>query len=101
MTVTHSNQRDCLLEISAAGVTKASTLAKVAAELGVDASGVLAFGDQPNDVAMLEWAGLAYAMGGGHPEALAAVPLHAEPVAADGVALVLEALIADGTIARP
>jgi Cof subfamily protein (haloacid dehalogenase superfamily) len=99
VTVTHSNPRDCLLEISAPGVTKASTLARVAAEFGVDADGVLAFGDQPNDVAMLQWAGLAYAMGGGHPEALAAVPLRAESVEDDGVALVLEELIATGAIA--
>lgn len=98
VTVTHSNVRDCLLEISAPGVTKATTLALVAAQLGVDRGGVLAFGDQPNDIDMLQWAGLAYAMRGGHPEALAAVSRQAEPVEDDGVARVLEELMADGTI---
>jgi Cof subfamily protein (haloacid dehalogenase superfamily) len=102
LAVTHSNPRDCLLEISALGVTKATTLARLAAEHGVDAAGVLAFGDQPNDVAMLQWAGRAYAMGGGHPDALAAVPDRTASVEEDGVALVLEQLMADGTIAaRP
>jgi hydroxymethylpyrimidine pyrophosphatase-like HAD family hydrolase len=100
VTVTHSNPRDCLLEVSALGVTKATTLATVAAEHGVDAAGVLAFGDQPNDVAMLQWAGRAYAMSGGHPEALAAVPTHAPPVELDGVAVVLEQLLAAGVIRR-
>jgi hypothetical protein len=98
VTVTHSNPDDCLLEISAAGVTKATTLARVAARHGVDAGGVLAFGDQPNDVAMLRWAGTAYAMTGGHPDALAAVPRHALGVAEDGVARVIEELLAAGTI---
>jgi Cof subfamily protein (haloacid dehalogenase superfamily) len=97
-TVTHSNPRDCLLEISAAGVTKATTLARVAAEHGVEADGVLAFGDQPNDVAMLTWAGTSYAMRGGHPDVLDAVSTHAESVEDDGVALVLERFMADGTI---
>jgi Cof subfamily protein (haloacid dehalogenase superfamily) len=101
LTVTHSNPRDCLLEISALGVTKASTLARVAAEHGVDAAGVLAFGDQPNDVAMLEWAGRAYAMGGGHPDALAAVEAHAASVEEDGVARIVEGYLADGTIRSP
>ncbi|HEY5031628.1 MAG TPA: HAD family hydrolase [Actinomycetes bacterium] len=101
VTVTHSNVRDCLLEISAPGVTKASTLARVAAEHGVEAAGVLAFGDQPNDVAMLVWAGTGYAMRGGHPEVLAAVSTHAESVDDDGVALVLERLMAEGRLAPP
>jgi Cof subfamily protein (haloacid dehalogenase superfamily) len=101
VTVTHSNPLDCMLEISAPGVTKASTLARVAAEHGIDASGVLAFGDQPNDVPMLEWAGTAYAMDGGHPDVLALVPAHADSVEDDGVAQVLERLMADGTIRSP
>lgn len=101
VTVTHSNPRDCLLEISAPGVSKATTLALVAAEHGVDASGVVAFGDQPNDLEMLAWAGTSYAMGGGHPDVLAAVATHAESVEDDGVARVLERYLADGTIRSP
>jgi Cof subfamily protein (haloacid dehalogenase superfamily) len=98
VSVTHSNADDCLLEVSAPGVTKASTLARVAAQHGVDAAGVLAFGDQPNDVPMLLWAGHAYAVGAAHPEVVAAVSRHTASVEADGVALVLEQLLADGTL---
>jgi Cof subfamily protein (haloacid dehalogenase superfamily) len=56
-----------LVEISAAGVTKASGLAWVAARLGVDAADTVAFGDMPNDVPMLAWAGRAVAMANAHP----------------------------------
>ena len=55
------------MEISAAGVTKASGLAWVAARLGIDAADTVAFGDMPNDVPMLAWAGRAVAMGNAHP----------------------------------
>ncbi len=96
--VTHSNPRDCLLEVSAAGVTKASTLALLADRAGVAAAGVLAFGDQPNDVPMLVWAGHGYAMGDAHAEVLAAVPRRTASVLDDGVALVLETLLATGTL---
>ncbi len=36
-------------------------------ELGVSAAEVLAFGDMPNDIAMLEWAGTAYAVANADP----------------------------------
>lgn len=98
VTTTHSNQSDCLLEISAAGVTKASTLARVAAGYGVGPAAVVAFGDQPNDVPMLEWAGAGYAMANAHPGVLAAVRRRTASVDDDGVALVLEQLLADGTL---
>jgi len=98
VAVTHSNQQDCLLEISAPGVTKASTLAVLAGRLGVEAESVLAFGDQPNDLPMLLWAGNAYAMSGSHPEVLAAVSRRAGSVDDDGVAVVLEQLLAAGTL---
>ena len=48
-TVTHSNPNDSLLEISALGVSKGMTLAKMAARLGIDASDCVSFGDNPND----------------------------------------------------
>lgn len=56
-----------LLEISGPGVTKASTLALVCADLGIDAADVIAFGDMPNDLPMLGWAGTSYAMADAHP----------------------------------
>jgi hydroxymethylpyrimidine pyrophosphatase-like HAD family hydrolase len=78
--------------MSAAGVTKASTLELLCAELGVGREDVVAFGDMPNDVAMLEWAGTAYAMGNAHPLAKAAADRVAPPNDEDGVAQVLEEL---------
>ena len=98
--VTHSNPQDCLLEISAPGVSKATTLARVAAEHGVEAADVVAFGDQPNDLPMLSWAGTGYAVANAHPDVLAAVPLHTGSVEDDGVAQVLENLLASGDLRR-
>ena len=46
-----------LLEISGPGVTKASTLALLCADLGIDAADVIAFGDMPNDLPMLTLGG--------------------------------------------
>jgi Cof subfamily protein (haloacid dehalogenase superfamily) len=63
---THSSLAG-LVEISAAGVTKASGVAWVAARLGVEAADVVAFGDMPNDVPMLSWAGRAVAVANAHP----------------------------------
>ncbi|HYN75217.1 MAG TPA: HAD family hydrolase [Candidatus Limnocylindria bacterium] len=95
---THSNVRDCLLEISAIGVDKGSTLATLAAGLGVAAHETVAFGDMPNDVPMLRWAGVGYAVEGGHPAALASTLHRAGSVGTDGVARVLEHLLASGRI---
>ncbi len=84
-----------MVEVSAAGVTKASGLAWVAQSLGVAAADVVAFGDMPNDLPMLAWVGLGVAMSNGHPAVRAA----AHDVTAfsnddDGVAAYLEALFA-------
>ena len=92
---THSNVADCLLEVSALGVSKAATLAEVADERGVTAAGVVAFGDMPNDREMLAWAGRGYAMADGHAEAIAAADEVAPPCAEDGVAQVLERLLGE------
>lgn len=94
--VTHSAlPDDALLEISATGVTKGSALAYLAAEWGVDVADVVAFGDNRNDTAMLEWAGRSWAMVGGHPAAIAAADyVTSADVDDDGVAIVLEELFA-------
>lgn len=54
---------DLLVEIMAAGVSKAAGVAWVADRLGISAAETLAMGDNYNDVALLEWAGLGIAMG--------------------------------------
>ena len=82
-----------LLEISATGVSKASTLARWCQERGVSADEVMAFGDMPNDLPMLAWAGTAYAVANAHPAVLAATLRHTARNDEDGVALVLEELL--------
>ena len=74
LTLTHALVGDAygMLELTAPGVTKASTLALLCAELGVDAADVVAFGDMPNDLAMLAWAGRGYVVANGHGSLLAA-----------------------------
>lgn len=93
--VTRSSE-SALLEISGAGVSKASTLAKCCAERGVTAAEVVAFGDMPNDLAMLEWAGTSYAVANAHPRVLAATTHRARSNEEDGVAQVIERLVAGG-----
>jgi Cof subfamily protein (haloacid dehalogenase superfamily) len=78
-----------LVEISAAGVTKASTLATLAAELGAGPDEVIAFGDMPNDLPLLEWAGTSYAMANAHKTVLELADHTAPRNDEDGVAAVL------------
>jgi Cof subfamily protein (haloacid dehalogenase superfamily) len=82
------------VEVTAAGVTKAFALSRVCDDLGIDPSEVVAVGDQPNDLPMLEWAGRGVAMGNAHPAVLDAVREHTAANADDGLALVLESLLA-------
>jgi Cof subfamily protein (haloacid dehalogenase superfamily) len=79
-----------LVEISARGVTKALGLAEVAAAVGVAATDVVAFGDMPNDLEMLRWAGHGVAMGNAHPALKDVADEVTATNAEDGLALVLE-----------
>ncbi|HEY0805638.1 MAG TPA: HAD family hydrolase [Pseudonocardiaceae bacterium] len=81
---------DVMIEVSARGVTKGTGLAEVAGRIGVAAADVVAFGDMPNDVPMLRWAGLGVAMGNSHPDTLAAADEVTLSNTKDGVAAVLE-----------
>lgn len=56
------------LDIAPQGVNKATALAEVAADLGIAAEDVLAFGDGRNDLEMLRWAGRGVAIGDAPPE---------------------------------
>jgi Cof subfamily protein (haloacid dehalogenase superfamily) len=91
--LTHSSSADGLLEISAAGVSKASALERLCRQRGFGPQEVIAFGDMPNDLKMLQWAGHAVAVANAHPEILAA----ADEITTDndhaGVARVLERLL--------
>jgi len=83
-----------LLEISGPGVSKASTLALCCAERGISHDEVVAFGDMPNDVEMLTWAGQSYAMGNAHPDVIAAASGRTVANNDDGVAVVIERMLA-------
>ena len=84
-----------MLEIHAAGVSKMATLSALCAGWGVAAEEVAAFGDMPNDLAVLRWAGRAIAVANAHP----AVKAIADEVTAsnddDGVAIVLRGWVSD------
>jgi len=82
-----------LVEISAASVTKATTMALVCDERGVAAAQVLAFGDMVNDVSLLEWAGHGVAVAGAHPDLLAVADEVTASAENDGVAAYLEKLL--------
>jgi Cof subfamily protein (haloacid dehalogenase superfamily) len=79
-----------LVEVMPSGISKATGVADVARPLGISAEEVITFGDMPNDVPMLEWAGLGVAMGHAHPEALEAADEVTSNNNDDGVARVLE-----------
>jgi Cof subfamily protein (haloacid dehalogenase superfamily) len=81
------------VEIAATGVTKAHALEALCADLGITPGEVVAFGDAPNDVAMLRWAGRSFAVANAHPPVLAAASDVAPSNDDDGVAVVLERLI--------
>lgn len=91
--VSHSGGRG-LLEIAPLGASKASALEWLCARRGIVASEVAAFGDMPNDLPMLRWAGLGYAMANAHDEVLAAADHVVGHHAQDGVAAALEAFLA-------
>jgi Cof subfamily protein (haloacid dehalogenase superfamily) len=83
-----------IIEISAAGVTKAFGLERLAAERGIDATDVVAFGDMPNDIPMLVWAGRGIAVGNAHPDVLDIADEVTAPNDDDGVAQWIERLLA-------
>lgn len=64
VSLTEYAHRDfSLVDVCAAGTTKGTTLARLAAMVGIDHSEVLAVGDNFNDREMLEWAGTGVVMG--------------------------------------
>jgi Cof subfamily protein (haloacid dehalogenase superfamily) len=79
-----------LVEIVPLGVSKATGVEEIAKPLGISSDEVVAFGDMPNDMPMLLWAGLGVAMGNAHPEVLAVADEVTAPNSDDGVARVLE-----------
>ncbi|MCW4466673.1 HAD family hydrolase [Glutamicibacter sp. MNS18] len=91
--LTHSATGVSLLEMAHLQIHKANTLDEYARRLQIKPAEIMAFGDMPNDIEMLQYAGHGYAMASGHRETLAATKLIAPPFAEDGVAQVIEGLL--------
>lgn len=88
LNATHSGAP--FIEVMAAGVSKATALARICRNRQIEADAVIAFGDMPNDLPMLAWAGHAVAVANAHPEVLAAVAEIAPTNDEDGVAHTLD-----------
>lgn len=79
-----------LIELSHPGINKASGASVLAAHYGIDPSQVIAFGDMPNDLELLAWAGMGVAMGNAAPALIDAADYTTATNEEDGVAQVLE-----------
>lgn len=92
--VTHSTD-ESFLEISRPDVHKAATVERLLERSGIGAGEVVSFGDMPNDIELLRWSGHGVAMANAAP----AVQDAADEVTGsnddDGVAMVVERILAD------
>ncbi|MCV7352795.1 HAD family hydrolase [Mycobacterium parmense] len=79
-----------LVEIVPLGISKATGVDELARPLEIGSDEVVAFGDMPNDLPMLLWAGHGVAMGNAHPEVMAAADEVTASNSDDGVGRVLE-----------
>ena len=77
-------------EITALGINKGSALASIASDLGFESDRTIAFGDNQNDVPMLQWAGESVAMGNAIDKVKTLASAHTLDNSEDGVAYFLE-----------
>jgi Cof subfamily protein (haloacid dehalogenase superfamily) len=82
------------LEFANPTVSKGSGLAFVAERLGFTPAETVAFGDGENDIELLDWAGYGVAVANAHAEILARADLVCPSAQDEGVAQVIEALLA-------
>lgn len=83
-----------IVEMVPLGLHKAKGLALAARRLGVHARETIAFGDMPNDLPMFAWAAYGVAMANAHEELRAVADEVTASHEDDGVAVVLEKLLA-------
>lgn len=81
------------LDATAVNVNKAFGISAAADHYAVDKQDVIAFGDNLNDIPMLNWAGTAVAMGNAHPEVLSVADAMTVSNARDGVAVYIDKLL--------
>ncbi|MFI9616015.1 HAD family hydrolase [Streptomyces sp. NPDC052023] len=83
------------VELQPCGITKATGLALAVRHLGLGPERTIAFGDMPNDIPMFDWAAHGVAMANAHPELKAVADEITLSNEDDGVAVVLERLLAE------
>ena len=85
---------DGLAELSPPGVSKADALSRFVRARGLAPADVWAFGDMPNDIPMLTWAGAGFAVGNASADVRAAADAITYSNDEDGVAAVIERALA-------
>ncbi len=85
--------REWFIEISHPSVHKASTVERLLEDSGIAPGEVVAFGDMPNDLELIRWAGLGVAVANAHPTLLDAADEVTASNEDDGVALVIERVL--------
>ena len=87
---------DHLCEIGHPDGSKGAALGHLSSSLGVKREEVVAVGDSPNDIDMIEWAGLGVAMGNASEKVKSSADLVTQPASEQGLALLLETLLSEG-----
>ena len=93
--LSHSVSSAGFIEVLGPGIDKAAGVAWVAEAHGISAAETIAFGDDRPDIPMLAWAGRGVAVGNAHPEVLAIADEVCGRADEDGVAIVLEQILAE------
>lgn len=88
------------VDVTASGVSKAAALATICAERGIDRADVVAFGDAPNDLPLLRWAGHPIVVANAYPEVLAEIATVTAANNDDGVAVAIEQLLSDHEVMK-
>ncbi len=86
---------DFFIEVMPTQVNKANALEEFIPLLGIDRADVIAVGDGHNDLSMIRWAGLGVAMANAQPSVKAAADRLTLSCDEDGVAALIEELLAD------
>ena len=84
----------CFLEVLNKQANKGNGLKLLCETIGIDKSETVSFGDELNDISMIEYAGLGVAMANAVPEVKKAADLITESNTEDGLAKVLDRIIA-------
>ncbi|HBF39057.1 MAG TPA: hypothetical protein DDW50_17285, partial [Firmicutes bacterium] len=81
------------LEILAPGVSKGKALKEVSESWGFGQDEVMAIGDAPNDISMVEWAGVGVAVGNAVPELKKVATMVVTDHDHDGVAEAIDRMV--------